>query len=182
MESFNALLLIILFFLFHIPHLCSHVDTLGAEKESGVPYILTSRVRYRQTPSKKHDEKIRHVGLAHAAQPSYRAFSLTLAKFYTKHTIRCCVRAENLSGFPAPRLWLRCVGDNAPYHVPRFWPLPWKVAATERGPPLALARWQVLCAALCCATASRRAVPADIKDLSPLLSDGTKTVYHNLSP
>ena len=40
---------------------CQHVDTLGAEKKSGVPYILTSFERHRQTPELKHDEKTRHV-------------------------------------------------------------------------------------------------------------------------
>ena len=48
-------------------------DTLGTEKKSGVPYILMSSVRHRQTPFKKHEEKARHVGLAHVAQLSYRA-------------------------------------------------------------------------------------------------------------
>ena len=37
-------------FLFHAS--CSHVDTLGAEKKSGVPYILTSIVGIAKRPSR----------------------------------------------------------------------------------------------------------------------------------
>jgi hypothetical protein len=35
--------------------------TLGTEKKSGAPYILTFRERHRQTPIAKHDKKTRHV-------------------------------------------------------------------------------------------------------------------------
>ena len=34
---------------------------LGAEKKSGVPYILTPHARHRQTPVEEHEEKTRHV-------------------------------------------------------------------------------------------------------------------------
>ena len=74
-DAFTIFIIIFLIsrFLFHA--YCSHIDTLGAEKKSGVPYILMSDVRHRQTPTSKHDQKIRHVGLAHVAQPSYLAYS-----------------------------------------------------------------------------------------------------------
>ena len=69
------------------PALCC-TTTYRREKKSGVPYILTSYRRRRQTPIEKHDYKTRHV-IAHAAQPSYSAFRfLTLAKFPVKrHTL-----------------------------------------------------------------------------------------------
>lgn len=52
-------------------------------------------------PLQKHDQKTRHVGLTHVAQPSYRAFACsTLAKFSMWHTIRSCVRTRILLGFP----------------------------------------------------------------------------------
>ena len=65
--------------------------TLGAEKKSGVPYILMSDARHRQTPFKKHDQKTRHMGLAHVAQPSYLALS-NFGEVFSRATIRCCVR------------------------------------------------------------------------------------------
>ena len=94
-------------------------DTLGTEKKSGVPYILMSDARHRQTPFKKHDQKTRHVGLAHVAQPSYLAFIIsTLAKFSSKAIIRCCVRTGILSGYPSSsrcrRLWSGGRGGDRP--------------------------------------------------------------------
>ncbi len=79
-------------------------DTLGAEKESGVPYILTSYRRHRQTPLPKHDQKTRHVGLAHVAQPSYRALVLTLAKFSVKRQYAVAYVLGAFRACPAPRL------------------------------------------------------------------------------
>ena len=78
-----------------------------------MPYILMSDMRHRQTPLQKHDQKTRHVGLAHVAQPSYRAFALTLAKFHIKHAIRCCVRAGGLSGLPSSSGWIGGRGATA---------------------------------------------------------------------
>jgi len=78
---------------FLIPRRLFAHHTPGAEKKSGVPYILTSYRRHRQTPIEKHDQKTRHVGLAHVAQPSYSAFRfLTLAKFPVKRytLLRTC--------------------------------------------------------------------------------------------
>ena len=71
------------------PAPCFHKGptTKGAEKKSGVPYILTSQRRHRQTPRLKHDKKTRHV-IAHAAQPSYSALVLEIGDFSLKrHTL-----------------------------------------------------------------------------------------------
>ena len=91
--------------------------TLGAEKKSGVPYILTSPRRHRQTPASKHDEKTRHVGFAHVAQPSYRAYSY-FGEVFSVATIRCCVRCWGPCGIPQllGLVRRRRVEDNAPYH------------------------------------------------------------------
>ena len=45
---------------------------LGAEKKSGVPYILTFQERHRQTPELKHDEKTRHVDCPRSATFVFR--------------------------------------------------------------------------------------------------------------
>ena len=79
---------------------CSHDDTLGAAKKSGVPYILTSFERHRQTPEIEHDQKTRHVGLAHVAQLRTPLYFNELA-ILSKSVIRCCVRAGGLSGLPS---------------------------------------------------------------------------------
>ena len=65
-----------------------------------MPYILTSHARHRQTPSSKHDQKTRHVGLAHVAQPSYLAYSY-FGEVLHEAKIRCCVRCWSLSGLPS---------------------------------------------------------------------------------
>ena len=87
-------------------------DTLGAEKKSGVPYFHTPYGRCRQTPVLKHDQKTRHVGLAHVAQPSYLAITLwNFGEVFRKATIRSCVRAGGLSGLPSSSGW--CGGHGA---------------------------------------------------------------------
>ena len=75
--------------------------TQGAEKKSGVPYIHMSFKRHRQTPESKHDEKTRHVGNSHVAQPSYSALILEIGDFLEKrHT-----QLRTLSPSPVSRLW-----------------------------------------------------------------------------
>ena len=76
-------------------------DTLGTEKKSGVPYILTFYRRHRQTPYYKHDQKTRHVGLAHVAQPSYLT-SILLWRSFLSSSIRCCVRCWGPFGLAQP--------------------------------------------------------------------------------
>ena len=50
--------------------------TLSAQKRRvACLNFLTSAGRHRQTPATKHDQKTRHMGLAHIAQPSYLALS-----------------------------------------------------------------------------------------------------------
>jgi hypothetical protein len=39
---------------------CQDSPRKGAERKRGVPYILTSFKRHRQTPKLKHDKKTRH--------------------------------------------------------------------------------------------------------------------------
>ena len=181
-------------------------DTLGTEKKSGVPYILMSQGRHRQTPLCKHDQKTRHVGLAHVAQLRISLAFFTLAKFSLKRQYAVAYVLGAFRASPAPRRGAdgdgtpslpfghaRCVAGN-----PRLCPLPWeargdadgdgtpslpqeatrvslpRMAAMERGPPVVVAtscdppvvsgRWRVLGAALRRAIASRRAVPADVKD------------------
>ena len=98
-------------------------DTLGTEKKSGVPYILTSQGRHRQTPLCKHDQKTRHVGLAHVAQPSYSAFRfLTLAKFHIKRHTLLRTLLGAFRAYPAPRLWLLNGRDARSPSAPRFCP------------------------------------------------------------
>ena len=153
---------------------CSHVDTLGAEKKSGVPYILMSHVRHRQTPLQKHDEKTRHVGFAHVAQPSYRAFAFfgevsheaydtLLRTCWDPFGISQLLGLERRSRGDRPTLCsevlalaLRHVEDNAPYQ--------------------ASARWRVLGAASRRAIASRKAVPADVKEPFVPQSSGTRRI------
>ena len=154
----------------------THVDTLGAEKKSGVPYILTSLRRHRQTPLQKHDQKARHVGLTHVAQPSYRAFAITLAKFPKWHTIRCCVRAGGLWGLPSSSEGSGGHGVTTLPVVPRFCPTSfgWRRSRGDRPTifghagrmtlPLFLGRWRVLDATSRRAITSRKAVPADVKE------------------
>ena len=99
-----------------------HVDTLGAEKKGGVPYILTSPRRHRQTPASKHDQKTRHVGLAHVAQPSYLAYSFYFGEVFSVAIIRCCVRAGGLSGLPSSSALARRSRGDRPIGNPRFCP------------------------------------------------------------
>ena len=47
--------------------------TLSAEKKSGVPCILTSRERHRQTPIEEHDMKTRHVDCPRSATLVFRS-------------------------------------------------------------------------------------------------------------
>ena len=112
---------------------CSHVDTLGAEKKSGVPYILTSHARHRQTPSSKHDQKTRHVGLAHVAQPSYLAYSYFGEVL---HEARYAVAyvAGGLSGLPSSSEGSGHAGRVTLPWDPRFCPLPWEAAVAGRPP------------------------------------------------
>ncbi len=70
----------------------------------------------------KHDQKTRHVGLAHVAQPSYRAFAFSLAKFSLEHTIRCCVRCWGLSGLPSSSALARRSRGDRLTGDPRFCP------------------------------------------------------------
>jgi len=82
---------------------CSHVDTLCAEKKSGVPYILMSSRRHRQTPLPKHDEKTRHMGLAHVAQPSYLALVLLWRSFLDSDNTLLRTLPKSFRDSPAPR-------------------------------------------------------------------------------
>ena len=121
-----------------------------------------SDTRHRQTPTTKHDQKTRHVGLAHVAQPSYLTlFLINFGEVSLKAIIRCCVRAGGLSGLPSSSgLAQRSQGDR-PTGIPRFCPLPQDMVATNATAPVVSGQWQV---SLRRAIASRRAVPADVKD------------------
>ena len=130
---------------------CSHVDTLGAEKKSGVPYILTSARRHRQTPLPKHDEKTRHVDCPRSATFVSR-FGFTLAKFSSKRQYAVAYvppsrfRAtedlpESFRDSPAPRSAVHCR-----HGFPRFWPPLWR---TRRSASLPLLRPGILLRHLC---------------------------------
>lgn len=54
--------------------------------------MLTSFKRHRQTPIAKHDQKTRHMGLAHATQLRIPLCYLKLGDFLEKRAIRCRVR------------------------------------------------------------------------------------------
>ena len=165
-------------------------DTLGAEKKSGVPYILTSQGRHRQTPASKHDQKTRHVGLAHVAQLRI-SLTLTLAKFSLKRQYAVAYVAGGLSGLPSssegsggprgdrptggPRFCLTSLGDTA-----RSASGPYQLVATSATSPVVSGRWQVLGAASRRAIASRKAVPADVKDqTSRPLKGKVEILCHN---
>ena len=63
------------------------------------------------------------MGFAHVAQPSYLAFIIsTLAKFTSKATIHCCVRAGGLSGLPSSSALARRSRGDRPTGNPRFCP------------------------------------------------------------
>ena len=65
--------------------------------------------------------------------PRIVPFLLTLAKFYTKHTIRCCVRAGDLLGFPNSSVWSGGRDGARPSRcVPRFWPT--RITRSASGP------------------------------------------------
>ena len=87
---------------FLLPRRCfiPRLAALGAEKKSGVPYILTSAGRHRQTPATKHDQKTRHVGLAHVAQPSYLALSY-FGEVFQQARYAVAYVAGGLSGLPS---------------------------------------------------------------------------------
>ena len=159
-------------------------DTLGTEKKSGVPYILTFYRRHRQTPYYKHDQKTRHVGLAHVAQPSYRACNLTLAKFSIEPDTLLRTLLGAFRACPAPRRERRSRGDR-PTGYPRLCLTSLggadgdgtpslsqeatgvsllRMVTTSATAPVVSGRWRV---ALRRAIASRKAVPADVKDQIP---------------
>ena len=125
----------------------------------------------------KHDQKTRHVGLAHVAQPLYLALT-NFGEVSTRATIRCCVRAGGLSGLPSSsdrsggrgatalpviRGFALALGDDAAKMAALH------RVATSATPPVVSGRWRV---GLRRAIASRRAIPADVKDQS----------YHPLHP
>ena len=66
-------------------------------------YILTSPRRHRQTPASKHDEKTRHVGLAHVAQPSYLAYSY-FGEVFSVARYAVAYVPGSFRDFPAPRI------------------------------------------------------------------------------
>ena len=122
----------------------------------------------------KHDQKTRHVGLAHGAQPPYLALT-NFGEVSTRATIRCCVRCwgpfglAQLLGGSGGRRAIALPVD------PRFWPFKCNLqsSGTLAEHPFYIlhftfytlpARWRVLGAALRRAIASRKAVPADVKD------------------
>ena len=74
----------IVFFCF-LPRLLFAHPTSGAKKDRGVPYILMSHRRHRQTPVQKHDQKTRHV-VAHVAQLSI------VPLFQLWRSFRCSIR------------------------------------------------------------------------------------------
>ena len=147
-------------------------DTLGTEKKSGVPYILMSQGRHRQTPLCKHDQKTRHVGLAHVAQLRISLVFFTLAKFSLKRQYAVAYVLGAFRASPAPRRGAD--GDGTPSlpfghagcvaSVPRLCPRLQHRGARRAANVSVSGRWRVLGAALRRAIASRRAVPADVKD------------------
>ena len=92
---------------------------------------------------KKHDEKTRHVGLAHVAQPSYRAFSFNFGEVFNgayDTLLRTCppsritpLRRTCWGPFGIPQLLgLPFIVDT---EFPRFWPFG-PAAGTMHLPPL----------------------------------------------
>ena len=115
---------------------------------------------------------------------------LNFGEVYHQATIRCCVRcwgpfglAQLLGGrggrgataLPVdPRFCLTSLGDTA-----RSTSRPYQLVATSATAPVVWGRWQVLGAAFRRAIASRKAVPADIKDqTSRPLRGKTEIVCH----
>ena len=73
---------------FPTPRPLLRLAALRRGKENVACLTFTSFKRHRQTPESKHDKKARHVGLAHAAQPSYSALILEIGDFLEKrHTL-----------------------------------------------------------------------------------------------
>ena len=120
----------------------------------------------------KHDQKTRHVGLAHVAQPSYLALT-NFGEVSTRATIRCCVRCWGPFGLAQLLGGERSRGTRDPTVGSEV--LPYSLGgadAQERDPPLVSGRWRVLDAALRRAIASRKAVPADVKDQLSAFASG----------
>ena len=80
-----------------------------------------SDVRHRQTPLPKHDQKTRHVGLAHVAQLRISLW-FYFGEVSHRATIRCCVRAGGLSGLPSSSALARRSRGDRPTGNPRFCP------------------------------------------------------------
>ena len=98
--------------------------------------------------------------------------------------IRCCVRCWGLWGLPSssdwsghagcvPPDWFRgsallpweaAVAGRPPYRRTAMERHPYHAVAQERDPPVVSGRWRVLGAASRRAIASRKAVPADVKE------------------
>ena len=82
----------------------------------------------------KHDQKTRHVGLAHVAQPSYLALT-NFGEVSTRAKIRCCVRAGGLSGLPSSSEWSGGRGATALPVIRGFALIPWVVRPARRAGP-----------------------------------------------
>ena len=78
-----------------------------------------SDVRHRQTPLPKHDQKTRHVGLAHVAQSSYLALVLLWRSFTSSGNTLLRTLLGAFRACPTPRRERRSRGDR-PTVVPRF--------------------------------------------------------------
>ena len=123
-------------------------------------------------------------------------YFLKISGFLVKLQYAVAYVAGGLSGLPsssegsggrgATALPFRSRGARDPTVVPRFWPFECNLQSSgtlARRPFYILhftfytlsARWRVLCAALRRAIASRKAVPADIKDQHPASSLKDKT-------
>jgi len=115
---------------------------------------------------------------------SYLACNFNFGEVFRKAIIRCCVRCWGPFGLAQLLGRERSRGTRDPTVGSEVLPYflgrgrtamerrPYLSVAQERDPPLVSGRWRVLGAALRRAIASRRAIPADVKDQS----------YHPLHP
>ena len=120
----------------------SHVDTLGAEKKSGVPHILTSHARHRQTPFYKHDQKTRHMDGNPSTQRNLRIslVILTLAKFCMKRKYAVAYVVGGLAGLPNSSEGAAVAG-RPPYRWVRGSALlPWVIRPARRAGPTSWSR------------------------------------------
>ena len=131
---------------------------------------LHSHVSPKASPNAlcKHDQKTRHVGLAHVAQLRI-SLCLTLAKFSVERQYAVAYVPGSFRDFPAPRVGAAVAG-RPPYHF--------RGSGFHGSPDPLRPGGGYLVPLSGALVASRKAVPTNVKDQPPRpFTDKTKSLY-----